>query len=136
MLGCLNLGYRVLNVDESWMTTMTFRYRTWSATGKLNARTLKELPSRVTLIAAIDTLGAAYVSIATGTTDSDVFVAYLWHLAAVLEAEDPDFRKKTLLLLDNAPYHKSEQTRAAIKKLGLPVIFSGPYSFESAPIEM
>ena len=52
-----------------------------------------------------------------------------------LEAEDPDFREKTLLLLDNAPYHKSEQTRAAIKKLGLPVIFSGPYSFESAPIE-
>ena len=56
----------------------------------------------MTLIAAIDTLGAAYLSVGTGNTDSDVFVTYLWHLCAVLEAEDPDFRKNVVLLLDNA----------------------------------
>ncbi len=135
MLGALNLGYRIVNVDESWMATMTFRYRSWSETGRPNARPLKELPLRVTLIAAIDNRGASYLSIATGNTDSDVFVTYLYHLAAALDREADDWRKETLFLLDNAPYHKSDQTRAAIKKLGLRVIFSGPYSFESAPIE-
>ena len=135
MLGALNLGYRVINVDESWLATMTFRYRSWSASGKQNARQLKDLPARMTLIAAIDNQGAAYLSIATGNTDSDVFVTYLYHLAEVLDRESADWRKNTLLLLDNAPYHRSDQTRAAIRKLGLRVIFSGPYSFESAPIE-
>ena len=53
----------------------------------------------------------------------------------MLDCEADDWRKETLILLDNAPYHKSTQTRAAIKKLGLPVIFSGPYSYESAPVE-
>ena len=90
---------------------------------------------RVTLIAAIDNRGATYLSVATGNTDSDTFVAYLYHLATVLDCEADDWRKETLILLDNAPYHKSTQTRAAIKKLGLPVIFSGPYSYESAPVE-
>ena len=136
MLGALSLGYRVIDVDESWMTTMTYRYRTWSAKGKQNARPLKDLPTRVTLIGAIDSKGAAYLSIATGNTDSDVFVTYLYHLAATLDRESEDWRKETLLLLDNALYHKSDQTRKAIKKLGIRVIFSGPYCFESAPIEV
>ena len=90
---------------------------------------------RVTLIAAIDNRGAAYLSVGTGCTDSDTFVAYLYHLATVLDREADDWRKETLILLDNAPYHRSEQTRAAIKKLGLRVCFSGPYSYESAPVE-
>ena len=40
------------------------------------------------------------------------------------------------MLLDNAKYHKSAEVRAAVKKLGIPVIFSGPYSYISAPIEL
>ena len=135
MLGALRLGYRVINVDESWMTTMTFRYRTWNATGKQNARPLKDIPTRVTLIGAIDSKGASYLSIATGNTDSDVFVTYLYHLAATLDRESGEWRKNTVFLLDNATYHRSDQTRKAIRQLGLRVIYSGPYSFESAPIE-
>ena len=108
MLRALSDGYRVINIDESWLTTMSFHYRTWSATGKQNARTLKELPSRVTLIGAIDNLGAAYLSIATSNTDSNVFVTYLYHLAEVLDRESADWRENTVLLLDNATYHKSD----------------------------
>ena len=130
MLGVLNLGYRVINVDESWMTTMTFRYRTWSKTGTPNARSLKDLPLRLTLIAAIDNRGASYLSVATGNTDSDVFVAYLFYLAAELDRRDKDWRKETVLFLDNASYHKSDQTMAAMQKLGINVMFSGPYSFD------
>ena len=85
----------------------------------------------MTLIGTIDTAGAAYLSIASGNTDSDVFVTFLYHLAAVLDSETDEWRETTLLLLDNATYHRSDQTRAVIKKLGLRVIYSGPYSFES-----
>ena len=40
------------------------------------------------------------------------------------------------MLLDNAKYHKLAEVRAAIKKFGISVIFSGPYSYVSAPIEL
>ena len=90
---------------------------------------------RVTLIAAIDNRGTAYLSLATGCTDSDIFIAYLYHLTTELDRQGDDWRKQTLILLDNAPYHRSQQTRAAIKKLGLRVCYSGPYSYESAPVE-
>ena len=45
------------------------------------------------------------------------------------------WRDETVILLDNATYHRSAEVRAGFKKLGVPVIYSGPYSFESAPIE-
>ena len=38
--------------------------------------------------------------------------------------------------MDNAKYHKSAEVRAAVKKLGIPLIYSGPYSYISAPIEL
>ena len=57
-------------------------------------------------------------------------MAYLFYLAALLDRKDKDWRKETVLLLDNASYHKSDKTMAAMQKLGINVIFSGPYSFD------
>ena len=39
-------------------------------------------------------------------------------------------------MLDNASYHKSEETLVVAKQLGLKTIFSGPYSYSAAPIEL
>ena len=50
--------------------------------------------------------------------------------------ETPDWMSDSVLLLDNAKYHVSEETRAGIKKLQIPVMYSGPYSYSSAPIEL
>ena len=41
-----------------------------------------------------------------------------------------------MLLFDNASYHTSEETRAILSALGLKTIYSGPYSFSGAPIEL
>lgn len=40
-----------------------------------------------------------------------------------------------MILWDNAAYHQSEDTRTTIHKLGLKVIYSGPYSYSASPIE-
>ena len=61
---------------------------------------------------------------------------FLSQLARQLDAESPDWRDNTVLLLDGAKYHTSEETRVIMKKLQLPVIFSGPYAYSSAPIEL
>jgi transposase len=40
-----------------------------------------------------------------------------------------------VLLWDNATYHTSAETMRVISRLGLQVIYSGPYSYSAAPVE-
>ena len=41
-----------------------------------------------------------------------------------------------MILIDGAKYHTNEITRNTLKRLKIKVIFSAPYSFETAPIEL
>ena len=41
-----------------------------------------------------------------------------------------------MLLLDGARYHTGSRVREYLRKLELEVIWSGPYSYSTAPIEM
>ena len=41
-----------------------------------------------------------------------------------------------MILLDNAKYHTSSDTQEALMKLKIPYMFSGPYSYSTAPIEL
>ena len=42
----------------------------------------------------------------------------------------------SIILLDNAAWHKSEETRRAIEEMKIPHIFSAPYSYSTAGIEL
>ena len=41
----------------------------------------------------------------------------------------------TRILMDNASYNKTDEVKEHIQRLKMPVIFSGPYSYDAAPIE-
>ena len=58
----------------------------------------------------MDTHGQVYFSVTQSTVDSEVFVAFLLRLAAILDSEDNDWRSNTIVVLDNASYHHSEDT--------------------------
>ena len=61
---------------------------------------------------------------------------FLSRLASVLTQESSDWRANTVFLLDGASYHKSAETKAHMINLGLNVIFTAPYSYDSSPIEL
>ena len=136
MLEVLASGRRVINVDESWLNTMAFRRHSWTKVGKSNARPTKELSTRVAILAAIDNRGKAFISLGTSNTDSSVMLAFFSELCASLDCEDSSWREHSVVLLDNASYHRSAEVRAGIKKLGMPTIYSGPYCYVSAPVEL
>ena len=136
MLEVLASGRRVINVDESWLNTMAYRRHSWTKVGKSNARPTKELSTRVAILAAIDNRGKAYISLGTSNTDSCVMLAFFSQLCKSLDCEDSSWREHSVVLLDNASYHRSAEVRAGIKKLGVPTIYSGPYSYVSAPVEL
>ena len=60
---------------------------------------------------------------------------FLLHLVEQLDSERSSWREDTILLLDGARYHTGSKVREYLRKLELEVIWSGPYSYSTAPIE-
>ena len=78
MLEALASGKRVINVDESWLSSTVFKRYSWAKKGKSNVRPEKQLRPRASIIAAIDNYGAAYISLGTSATDSGVMIAFFY----------------------------------------------------------
>jgi transposase len=61
---------------------------------------------------------------------------FLHSLAQRLDRERPEWRTDTILLFDNAPYHVCDATLKIFEKLRMPLLFTGPHSFDAAPAEL
>ena len=135
MLGILSSGKRVINIDETWLSTTSFRRKKWRVKGDNNSVSHKNLSHNVNMIAAVDTEGQVYLSLTMFNTDTNVMLMFLSRLASLLTQENADWRSNTVILLDGAPYHKSEETKAHMIKLGLTVCFTAVACYDSSPIE-
>ena len=60
---------------------------------------------------------------------------FIVSLCLKLQEEDPEWRHNTILLLDNATYHVSDYMLEKFERFRVPVLFSGPYSYDAAPAE-
>ena len=56
-------------------------------------------------------------------------------LTAILDAEDPDWRQHTIIMLDGASYHIRGDALKAMAALRVPVMFAGPYGYDGSPAE-
>ncbi len=83
-----------------------------------------------TLISSIRVDGTTACMTIDGSTDTDVFRAYV---KAVLS---PTLQRGDLVVLDNLSPHKSDGTMDLIKQRGAEVRFLPAYSPDSNPIEM
>ena len=88
------------------------------------------------IIAAITSTGQLMYTVNCGHTNSFTFGYFLLKLVAHLDAECMSWRKTTVLMMDNASYHRGPHTRSLMDRLRVPVLFMGPYHFRVAPIEM
>ena len=85
---------------------------------------------------ALDTAGEVYLSLLQSNSNNRVMEIYLRQLVLKLDREDVNWRANTVILLDNAPYHTSESTLDLMEGLRLPILFTGPHSYDAAPIEL
>ena len=63
-------------------------------------------------------------------------ILFIRKLVEKLNHETPDWMTNSIILLDNASWHKSEETIKALEDMRVPLIFSAPYSYSGAPIEL
>ena len=57
-------------------------------------------------------------------------------LVLKLDAERKNWRKDTVILLDNAPYHSCGPTMKLFEGMDIPILFTGPHSYDAAPCEL
>ena len=126
----------MINVDESWINESNFTRMMWCPGDSPATINQRAITPRLALIAALDTDGEVYFALTHANTDSDVLMLFMRFLMRQLDSEDPDWSSHTVFLLDGARYHTSEEIRGYHKKLQVEVIYSGPYSYNAAPIEL
>ncbi|CDW82992.1 UNKNOWN [Stylonychia lemnae] len=111
------------------------RHYSWINPRKPQIVGLAQRLIKVSMIAAGSSDGEVLFTMNQGNNTGDTFLLFLIKLAHYLNSQRPDWRLNTILLIDNAPYHRSRDMMAAYRKLKLPVMFLGPYQFHLAPIE-
>lgn len=61
---------------------------------------------------------------------------FLRGLVKKLLRQNERFRQQVVLLWDNAPYHTSKATMKVLEGLEIPVLYTGPHSYDAAPCEL
>ena len=108
----------------------------WRAPGTTNSIPKVQMQPRITMFVALDTAGQVYLSLLQSNSNSKVMEIFLRQLVLKLDREDADGRDSTVILHDNAPYATSESTLELMKGLRIPMVYTGPYSYDAAPVEL
>ena len=90
---------------------------------------------RLCLFAAIDTVGNRWYSVSQAPANTDTFFCFMAGLLLQLDKERIDWRKDTVFLVDGASYHTSAEAKKRLASLGVPLLFTAPYSHCLSPIE-
>lgn len=85
----------------------------WCPTNAPCTITDRAVNPRLALIAALDTDGRVYFSLNHSNTDSDVLLLFMRLLVSRLNDDIPGWMSDSVILLDNAKYHTSKDTREA-----------------------
>ena len=134
-MAMLDQGRRIINVDETFLNQTNFQRKQWAKIDRPSTVKMKSISPALSMIAALDTDGRVYFSLGHATTNQDTFMLFMRHLVAKLDQETPGWQENSCILMDNAPYHSGEEIRSYLRKMQVPIIYSGPYSFSAAGIE-
>lgn len=131
----LTEGKEIINVDESILRSSDSRRRGWVlAKSRILASHALRLP-QISMIAGISSRGRVFFTLNQGKNNSATFSYFLSKLISLLDSKGGGWRANTLILLDNAPIHRSRESIAFQESAGLSVMFLAPYSFRMAAVE-
>ena len=107
----------------------------WLPSGVTSAIINTKATGRISLIAGITSDGEYLLLITKDTVSSEIFWFYLLILQQWFINSDRLKKKNPILLLDNASYHTSRETKLSINELGFEAWYLPPYSPVLAPVE-
>ena len=88
------------------------------------------------MITGLDSTGQIYLSLLQSNSNAKIMEIFFHSLVRVLEKERVNLWENSVILLDNAPYHTTPHTLKVFKELNIPILFTGPHSYDGAPCEL
>lgn len=116
-----------LNIDETWLGMSDFRRRKWQAPGTTNSVVAFQMAPRVTMMVAVDSIGNLYFALSQSNSNQNTFGLFIRQLVLTLDRERPNWRRDTLITLDGARYHRTDEIVKLFTTLDIPVAMLGPY---------
>jgi photosystem II stability/assembly factor-like uncharacterized protein len=95
-------GKRILNLDESVVRCTEHRKKGWRPKERQNMVTQNYRLSNINLIAAVSNRGEFFFTVNQGKTNSYTLGHFLIKLVEHMNSIDRDWRKETIIMLDNA----------------------------------
>lgn len=135
MLETMKTKKRIINVDETWLADTQFSRRKWRQHGTTNSQAAKQVKPRISMILSFDSEGEVYFALTQVNTNADIMKMFLSQLASRLDVDRPNWRKNSVVLLDGATYHTSNEVRLHMLHLRMPVMFTAPSSYDACPVE-
>ena len=115
---------------------MDFRRRIWAPKNSTHSIPIKQVAPRISMIVAIDNFGEVYACFTQVNTDSKIMGLYIAELVKLLDLEDKNWRRDTVIMHDGAKYAQSNSTINTLRNLRVPYMLLAPHSYNVAPIEM
>ena len=125
-----------LNIDETWLDMSDFRRMKWKPKYSTNSNAVMIVWPRISMITGIDTLGNVYLSLTQSNSNSQIMECFFRQLVLKLNKDRVDWRDNTILMMDNATYHKSSSALKLYESLRIPIMFTAPHSYDASPCEL
>lgn len=121
---------KIVYIDESGIDKFISREYGWSIRGnKIHGETSGKRYARESFVAGIKSNKFIAPFCYQGTCDSNLFNAWLEKILL------PSLSPGHIIVMDNAAFHKSQETRELIEKAKCQLLFLPPYSPDLNPIE-
>ena len=88
--------------------------------------TMQRLRS-LSIIAAVSSEGRFMFTVNSGKNNSNTFMLFLIKLSNYLDSVNGKWRSNTVIMIDNAPYHRSKLMMEKYEMLKVPIMFLGQY---------
>lgn len=120
----------IVYLDEAGIDNDEVYARGWSEVGtRLYDSKPAKATQRLSIIAALNQDKIIAPLVFEGYTNTDVFIAYLEKVLV------PVLRKKQIIIMDNAAFHKNSRIQQIIENADCSLIFLPAYSPDLNPIE-
>ena len=121
---------------NKWSFTRDVKWEySWLPAGKSSMVINDLCKGSASLIMAAGSNGRWFGIIKQGTINSKVFWIFLRLLEQILIDTEKSKQKSPIIILDNAPIHRSDFTKEVVNKMKFEFKFLPPYCPEVAPVE-
>ena len=135
MLQFLVDGKRILAVDETWFGETNYSRQSWQQLHQQESQRNNVFRPRITMMAAVDNYGDAYLSLLQANTNQYTFAEFVRELVRILDKDRPQWRSDTIWLVDGAKMHTTQLVQDIYTKLKIPIMVAPPYSWNLVATE-